>query len=116
MSKQIFKKKIPNDFFFKMLESICSKNDNYFIFTIESFKKGIFKEIIQQFIIDCNEYYHISKRKYLENTLCYNSFTTILRQICNFNQITFTSKIKYNKSLHYIEYFIYFNLESHIQN
>ena len=36
-------------------------------------------------------YYHNSKKKYLERKLTYNSFTTVLRQICNFNNITYTT-------------------------
>ena len=45
--------------------------------------------------------------KYLEKKQTYNSFTTIVRQICNFNKLTYTSKIKYNKSSYDIVYIIY---------
>jgi len=108
MSTQIFKKNIPNDLFFGMLDSICLKNEKHYILNIESFKKGVFKEIIQKFLVICNDYYHISKRKYLDRKLSYNSFTTILRQICNFNKITYTSQIKYDKSTYSIVYYIYY--------
>jgi hypothetical protein len=107
MSTQIFKKNVPNEILFEMLDSICLKNEKHYILNMESFKKGVFKEIIQKFLIDCKEYYHISKRKYLEKKLSYNSFTTILRQICNFNKITYTSQIKYDKSTYSIVYYIY---------
>ena len=107
MSKQIFKNQIPNEILFQLLDSISLKNEKHYIFNIESFKRGIFKEIIQKFIEDCTSYYHLSKQKYLERKLSYNSFTTILRQICNFNKITYTSKIKYDKSTYAIEYYIY---------
>ena len=65
-------------------------------------------ESIQKFLLDCNKYYHISKKKYLEKKLTYNTFTTVLRQICNFNKITHTSQIKYDKSNYDIFYYIYF--------
>lgn len=107
MSTQIFKKNIPNELVFNLLNSICIKNDKYYTFNTESFKKGVFKNDIQKFIEDCTPYYHLSKRKYLERKLTYNSFTTILRQICNFNKITYTSQIKYNKSQYCIVYYIY---------
>ena len=108
MSTQIFKKNIPNDLIFNLLDSICMKNEKHYIFNIEAFKKGIFKESISIFLNDCKPYYHISKKKYLEKKLTYNSFTTILRQICNFNKITYTSQIKYDKSEYNIIYYIYY--------
>jgi hypothetical protein len=108
MSTQIFKNFVPNELLFDLLDSICLKNDKYYILTMESFKKGVYKEIIQQFFDDCKQYYHISKRKYLERKTSYNAFTTILRQICNFNKIIYTSQIKYDKSTYNIVYYIYY--------
>jgi hypothetical protein len=108
MSNQIFKKNVPNELLFNLLDSICAKNDKYYILNNEAFKRGVFQESIQKFLIDCNPYYHISKKKYLERKLTYNCFTTILRQICNYNKITYTSQIKYDKSNYDIIYYIYF--------
>ena len=108
MSTQIFKNNIPNEKFFELLDSICLKGDKLYIFNSESFKKGLYNELIPKFIELCIPYYHISKRKYLEKKLNYNVFTTIIRQICRFNNITYTSKIKYDKSLYEIQYYIYF--------
>jgi hypothetical protein len=107
MSTQIFKKNLPNEKLFQLLDSICLKNEKHYVLNVESFKKGVFKEIIQQFLNNCTEYYHLSKRKYLEKKLSYNSFVTVIRQICNFNKITYTSQIKYDKSTYSIVYYIY---------
>jgi hypothetical protein len=107
MSRQIFKKNLPNEKLFQLLDSICLKNEKHYVLNVESFKKGVFKEIIQQFLNNCTEYYHLSKRKYLEKKLSYNSFVTVIRQICNFNKITYTSQIKYDKSTYSIVYYIY---------
>ena len=109
MSSQIFKKKVPNELLFNLLESICMKNEKHYTLNFEGFKKGVFKEDIPNFMNDCKEFYHLSKKKYLEKKLTYNSFTTIIRQICNNNQITYTSKIKYDKSTYDIIYYIYRN-------
>jgi hypothetical protein len=108
MSTQIFKKNVPNDLLFSLLESICLKNEKHFTLNTESYKRGIFKESIQKFIENCVPYYHLSKRKYLERKITYNSFTTVLRQICKFNNITYTSKIIYDKSSYGIIYYIYY--------
>lgn len=107
MSSQIFKKCIPTDTLFALLESICFKNEKHYTINISAYKRGIFQETIPKFINECIPYYHLSKRKYLEKKLTYNSFTTILRQICNFNKITYTSQIVYDKSSYGIVYYVY---------
>jgi len=108
MSIQIIKTKIPNNILFELLDKICLKNDKHFIFNLESFKKGIYNGFIQEFIEICKPHYYLSKRKYLERKLTYTNFNTILRQICNFNKITYTSQIKYTYSNYTIEYYIYY--------
>jgi hypothetical protein len=108
MTSQIFKKKVPTDLFFGLLDEICLKNEKHYTFNLTAFKKGIFLEKIPAFLKNCESYYHVSKRKYLEKTN-YNSFATVLRQICNFNKITYTSQIKYDKSSYEIIYYIYLN-------
>lgn len=108
MSSQIFKECIPNDLLIKLLNDIAIKTEKYYILNYNSYKKGIFNNIIEDFIKQCIPYYHLSKHKYLERKLTYNSFITIIRQICNFNKITYTSQIKYDKSTYNIIYYIYF--------
>jgi hypothetical protein len=107
MSSQIFKNPIPNEILIKLLDEIAIKTEKCYILNNNAYKKGVFKDVINNFIIECNPYYHLSKRKYLERKLTYNSFITIIRQICNFNNITYTSQIKYDKSSYDIIYFIY---------
>ena len=109
MSTQIFKRNIPNDLLFNILDELCVKNDKYYVFNVDSFRKGVYKDLIPKFLETCKPYYHISKRKYLEKKLTFNSFITVLRQICNFNKITYTSQIKYDKSNYSIIYYIYFS-------
>ena len=108
MSSQIFKNNIPNEMLFNLLDKLCLKEDSSYTFNIVAFKKGVYNEDIQQFIVECTPYYYLSKRKYLERKLTYNSFITILRQICKYNKITYTTEIKYDKSLYDIVYYIHF--------
>jgi hypothetical protein len=107
MSSQIFKNSIPNQILIKLLDDIAVKTDKCYILNNNSYKKGVFNNLIINFIEECKPYYHLSKRKYLEKKLTYNSFITIIRQICNFNRITYTSQIKYDKSTYDIMYYIY---------
>lgn len=106
MTSQIFKTQIPNKLLSNILDENFVKTEKYYIINNNSYKKGIFNESILKFIADCRQYYFLSKRKYVDRKLTYNSFITILRQICNCNKITYTSKIKYDKSVYDIEYHI----------
>ena len=108
MSTQIFKNNVPNEMLFYLLETICIKTEKCYVFDTNSFKKGVFNNSIFEFINECKPYYHLSKQKYLDKKLTYNTFTTILRQICNFNKINYTSQIKYDKSIYEIIYYVYF--------
>ena len=108
MSSQIFKNVIPMQLLIKLLDDIAVKTDKCYVLNTNSYKKGMFNDLIMTFIEACKPYYHLSKRKYLERKPTYNSFTTIIRQICNFNQITYTSQIKYDKSSYDILYYIYY--------
>lgn len=107
MASQIFKEHIPNELLIQLFNDISVKLQKCYVLNKNYYKKGIFNNIIKNFINQCIPYYHISKRKYLERKLTYNSFITIIRQICNFNNITYTSQIKYDKSTYDIIYYIY---------
>lgn len=108
MSSQIFKNNVPNAILFELLDKICLKNERHYILNSIAFKKGVYNEDIQRFFIECIPFYHLSKRKYLERKLTYSNFVTVVRQICNYNKITYTSQIKYDKSNYDIIYYIYY--------
>jgi len=108
MSNQIFKKKIKNEDLFALLDELGTKSEKCYIINNDSYKKGIFTNSLPTFIENCKPYYHISKQKYLDRKLTYNSFITVLRQICNFNKIKYMSQIKYDKSRYDILYYVYF--------
>ena len=107
-TSQIFKKPVPTELLFSLLENICVKQNKHYVFNNISFKKGVFNNDISTFIEECKPYYHLSKQKYIDKKLTYNSFTTILRQICKCNNITYTYQIKYEKSGYDIIYDVYF--------
>jgi len=106
---QIFKTPIPINQFKVLLDNLCVKQHGCYIFNNDSYKRGIFNNSIPEFLEKCKEYYHLSKHKYLEKKMTYNGFTTIIRQICNNNNIRYTSKLKYDKSVYIIYYYIYIN-------
>jgi hypothetical protein len=108
MTSQIFKKEMDNSIIFNLLNKLCEKTNTYYTFNNSSYKKGtFFDDTIQLFLKEIKAYYHNSKQKYLEKKQTYNSFTTILRQICNYIKIEYKTKIKYDKSSYEIIYYIY---------
>ena len=108
-SSQVFKNKILPEKLFILLEEICSKEENVYIFNKTAFKKGVYEESIPKFLKECVPYYHASKQKYAERKMTYNNFTTVLRQICKSNAIPFTTEMKYDKSEYEIVYLVPFN-------
>ena len=107
---QIFKKEVPTEKLMKLLEEIAQKNKNHYLFDNAAYKKGILNNLIPKFMIECSSYYHVAKQSYLEKKMSYTTFTTVLRQICKFNKVTYTSQIKYDKSLYNIDYYVYFDV------
>ena len=105
---QIFKREIPKNILFDLLEKICLKTDNYYFIDMAAYNKMLFLELKQPFIDSLMEYYYLSKRFYLERPFTYNSFTNIIRQICKHGNILFNSEIKYSHSNYCIHFFIYF--------
>jgi len=108
MTSQIFKKSIPNNLLFDFLETNSEKTDKKYIFNKNAYKKAILKDNIKLFYSKCFEYYYLSKKKYLERKISFNSLITIIRQICNYNKIIYTSQIKYEKSTYETEYYIFY--------
>lgn len=106
MSSQIFKNHVPNEMLIKLLNEISVKSDKGYILNNDAYKKGIFMNVLESFLDGCIPYYYVSKQKYLTRKLTYNSFVTIIRQICNYNNITYTSQIKYDKSKYDIIYYV----------
>ena len=39
MSKQIFKKNVPKELLFEVLDKICLKTDKYYLFDMNAFRK-----------------------------------------------------------------------------
>ena len=108
MLKQIFKKNVPTEQLFLLLEQVCLKTEKYYLIDLNAFKKLVFHKLHEPFLASLYEYYHVSKQFYLTREFTYNSFTNVLRQICKSNAVMFTSNIKYNESKYNIDYFIYF--------
>ena len=105
-NSQLFKSNISLLKLKEYFESICQVEYDEYIFDYNAFKKGEYNNLNQPFIEMCKPHYHLSKFKYVNCELTYKSLITVIRQICNYNCIKFSSKIKYEKSSYDIVYYI----------
>jgi hypothetical protein len=108
MSNQIFRKNVPKEVLFALLEKICLKTDKYYYIDMNAYRKMLFLNLNKDFCDELMQYYHLGKHFYLERKMSYNSFTNIVRQICKHCVVMYTSQIKYNESKYNIDYFVYF--------
>mgnify|MGYP006085672373 CR=1 FL=1 len=107
---QIFQNHIPKNILIDFLQIHCEISNKHFIFSNTVFKKIKFKpENLNDFYNHIKQYYFKSKLFYLERDKTYKNFITILRQICKYHAIPYTSKILYSKSTYEIKYFIFHN-------
>ena len=90
--------------------SLYDNKKKCFIFNNESYKKGQLNNDIDNFLLIVKDYYIKQKQIYLERTINYKRFLTIIRQICKSQNITIDIKINYAKSTYEIVYFIYYNM------
>lgn len=105
---QIFKEKIDPKYFFEFIEKYGNKKNNQqFTFNHISYKKANYNNDVQKLINYLFNYYHKSKQFYLSRNMNYKNFVTIIRQVCNYLCIPYTSKIIYSNSKYNINYVIY---------
>ena len=107
MSKQIIKKDIPSEILLNLLNNISIKQNNYYIINKIAFKKAEYLKILENFTDTLKEFYFKSKYFYLDRKCTYSSFLTLIRHLCKNNNISYISKILYDKSSYEIIYYIY---------
>ena len=80
---------------------------NKIIFCKAALKRAKLNEKIQPFLNNLKNYYFPSKHFYLERVPLYKNVATVIRQLCKYLHIPYTSKILYSKSKYEIIYIIY---------
>ena len=108
MTSQIFKKVVPKELLYSLLEKIGNKKEKYYLIDMNAYRKLLFYNLHVDFCAEIKDYYHNGKQIYIERKMTYNSFTNIIRQICKNANIMYTSQIKYNESKYNIDFFVYF--------
>lgn len=110
-SSQIFKYPIPRIILSEFLDKNAHVREDEFaggwIVDNETYKHAVFTNTLLPFYETCKPYYYVSKRKYLEKPDCYHAMITVIRQICKYLGVEYTTKIKYGKSKYIITYYIH---------
>ena len=102
----IFTKKIPIEILYNILDKIAIKKDKSYLFNYNCFRIMIYHKWNEEILQSLIDYYNPSKQYYLTRPITYNSFITIIRQICKINNVEFKTKIMYQHSIYNIEYYI----------
>jgi hypothetical protein len=103
---QLFKTEVPSHMLLDFLKVNCDETETHFIINKFLYKKMIYNNHISAFTAALKPYYYLSKMKYIERVMTYNSFLTIIRQLCNAQNIKYISSLVYDKSSYEITYSI----------
>ena len=115
---QLFCRDISNTILYNLLDSVTkideiqdNSNNSIEYYKLDKilFKKLEYHNLLNNFLRVLKQYYYSNKQFYLERTMTYNNFLTIVRQICKYNNITIKKHIIYQKDTYSIEYYIYKN-------
>ena len=105
---QNLKKKYPSEKLYAFLETYSPQKNtsNFFVFNVDIFKKAKYLGGIDELCDELKDYYYPSKHTYITREQKYSRFTTVLRHLCNSDNIPFTTQICYANNTYYITYYI----------
>ena len=107
-SDKLFKKLVPWEYMQILLSEICPllSLNRLFVIDLNVYKKMIFLEKHYAFLESLKPYYRMEKHFYLTREFTYNSFMTIVRQICKSHKQPFHTELKFGRAFHNMVYFI----------
>ncbi len=109
MTNQVFKKNGPPlSIFLKFIDVITlHRTDAFFLITNDSYKKACYEKCLHNFVDELKPYYKSNKLLYIDRQMNYKRLLTVIRQLCNFHNIVYSSEIRYDKSTYQIRYKLY---------
>ena len=121
---QVFNKEVSLKCLYELLKDILNKicmidsnnesDISQIVITKALFKRAEIHNLIQPFLESIKEHYYLSKQHYIDRQINYNKFITIIRQLCNVNDIKYVSTIVYSKSNYEIEYTIDMRMSNNV--
>ncbi len=107
---EIFRRPIPVDIVFGILDTICLKTDKFYLVDETAYQQLLFRQLNEVLVQNVVDYYHASKQFYVCREMTYSSFLNFIRQFCKSNGVPFARKIHYRgkRSIYTAEYWVYF--------
>jgi hypothetical protein len=105
---RLFQELVPWNCFQHLLREICpplSLNQTFMI-DLNAYKKMIFLEKHHPFLETLKTHYLRDKHFYITRPFTYNSFMTIVRQICKSHKQPFHTELKFGRAFHNMVYYI----------
>lgn len=100
--------KLYVDFFDTFIKENFPHEEKYYILTHDLYKKLNYEDKIQDFTTKLSNYYFFNKQYYVtRDPLTYKNFITIIRQICNRNNVVYKLISRYTNSIYSPKYHIY---------
>ena len=103
---QLIQNKYEKEPFYDFLNKYCDKDKENLLFNKAALKRAKMDNAIKPFCEGLKKHYFPSKHFYLEREPLYKNIATVIRQICKYLYIPYTSRIVYSKSKYEIIYVI----------
>jgi hypothetical protein len=103
----LFCKQIPIDILFDVFDKICVKKEKYYVMDFNAYRLLLHYNLYPEFANKIVDAYKKHKQYFVTRKLTYNSFATIIRQICRINHVKFDTQFKYQHSMYNIDYYVY---------
>ena len=104
--QQIFKDEVPPSVLWDFLTThSLVTGEQTRTFTKILYKKCVFNNIVQPWLLTLKPYYHLSKVYFVERPMTYLHFLTVLRQLCHLSTtIEYKTELSYANSGYEIVY------------
>ena len=117
----IFDKKVEISLYplFKLLDSMGIISNDIYVINTNAFNKMVQLKLYESFQQDILQFYLPQYRFYVYRPFTYNSFTTLVRQLCKYIDYPFATSIVYEHSKHTIVYYLPkmdTNIKTQLQN
>lgn len=110
---QVLKREFPSGEIYKFVSDCGSHilDGKYYVFDVNNYKRSLYDNRMNDFFVQLKEYYYTTKYTlYIESRkshMTYQSFMTILRQVCRSARVEIVKKIAYEKSKYQPHYNIF---------
>jgi len=103
---QVFKLQPSFEFLQEILD-FAIKENNYHVIDFITYKKIVFHNFQEEWLDKLLNHYHISKQFYITRKFSFQSFITIIRQLCKYFDIKYDYIYDKNQSYQYLKYRLY---------